>query len=147
MFESKVLDKENLTTFIENIQQASLEEPKDCDQVDIRQLEQVGQNVVNNIHEYVINVDLSKAQFDADLLFEEAARLGMDFGDLKEYGFHVNSSACGGKQACLNVNSFKNMDDALSRFRLFNNKFMEQGAGLYRRAQCHPEVRRNTQEV
>ena len=35
---------------------------------------------------YMMNIDLSKSQYDLDLLFEEAGRLGMDFGDLKEYG-------------------------------------------------------------
>jgi len=34
-------------------------------------------------------------------LFDEAKKLGLDFGDLEEYGFDVKSVSCGGK-TCFN---------------------------------------------
>ena len=105
-------------------------------------MEQVGQNLAANVQEYIVNIDLSQAQFNADLLFEEANKLGMDFGDLQEYGFDTKSSNCGGN-ACINKDSFKNLDDALSKSRKFSYKLMDEGANLYKRAQCHPQFRKH----
>ena len=48
------------------------------------------------------------------MLYEQARKLGLDFGDLEEYGFEINSSACGGK-TCLRKKHFKDMDDAFMK--------------------------------
>jgi hypothetical protein len=46
--------------------------------------------------DYLLNIDITKASFDIDLMHEEAQKLGLDFGDLSEYGFDIKSSKCGG---------------------------------------------------
>ena len=55
----------------------------------------------------------------------------MDMGDLSDYG--IGGPSYGGTQ-CINKDSFKNFDDALNKSEKFSSRFMEQGAGLYRRA-------------
>ena len=59
------------------------------------------------------NIDLSTSQFDIDLLYDEAKKLGLDFGDLEEYGFDVKSVRCGGK-TCINREKVKDFDKMLS---------------------------------
>ena len=76
------------------------------------------------------------------LSVDQASLLGVDFGDLEEYGFEVNSENCPGK-ACITKDSFKNLDDAFKKSAKFSNKVLEEGAELYRRAQCHPDIRKN----
>ena len=100
-------------------------------------MEQVGHDLVQNVQDYIVNIDLTKTQFDADKLFEEASRLGMDFGDLQEYGFHVGSDKCGGK-TCINKDSFRDFADALSKKNNFTKKTMDEMANFYKKAQCHP---------
>ena len=53
----------------------------------------MGQDISN----YLVNLDLSSAQFDMDLMLEQADKLGMDLGDLQEYGLDYKSAKCGGK--------------------------------------------------
>jgi len=38
--------------------------------------------MANDLNDYVLNVDISTAQFDIDLIVEEADKLGINFGDL-----------------------------------------------------------------
>ena len=40
-------------------------------------------------------------QFDPVLMYEEAQKLGLDIGDLEDYGLDLKGKACGG-QPCLN---------------------------------------------
>lgn len=86
----------------------------DCNQVDIDQIEQAGTAIINNIQEMVLNIDLRDAQFDIDKLYEEAQKIGVDVGDLSDYGFDPNSPSCGGK-TCFRPDQFKNIDDLMSR--------------------------------
>lgn len=66
-----------------------------CDQVDIQELEDMGKQIASKVHHYVsnidvdqmVNLDLSSAQFDPELLLEEAKKIGLDFGELEDYGF------------------------------------------------------------
>ena len=104
-------------------------------------LENVSVNLATNVQDYLVNVDISKAQFNVDMLFEEAGRLGMDFGDLQEYGVEVKRSVCGSAKACITKNSFKNFDDAFNKGNKFSNKFFTEAADLYERAQCHEGFR------
>ena len=76
------MDTANVQKFVEQVQEVSEREPQNCAQVDVEVFEGVGQNLANNMQDYLVNVDLTRAQFDVDQLFEEAGRLGMDFGDL-----------------------------------------------------------------
>ena len=66
-------------------------------------------------------------------MLESAQKLGMDFGDLEEYGLDVRSSNCGGK-TCFNKEKFKTYDDILSTGSKLGSKIGEEGAKLYRRA-------------
>lgn len=65
-------------------------EPQNCDQVDLVAMEKSSANIANNlIEDYIVNVDLTKAQYNLDMLFEQAGQLGMDFGDLQQYGLEA----------------------------------------------------------
>ena len=105
--------------------------PLECRNLD--QLEEVGQAVQT----FLVNIDLSDSQFKVDTLVEQAEKLGMDFGDLQEFGLEVNSSSCPGS-TCFNKQSFKNYDQILNHGARFGVKLGEQGAKLYKRAsECH----------
>ena len=43
--------------------------------------------MADTFQDFVMNVDILNAQFDAELLFEEAKKLGMDLGDFKDYAY------------------------------------------------------------
>ena len=109
--------------FVKKLQKTSLEEPENCEEIDIQKFEEIGQHFAQNIEEFIVNIDMEKSQFDLGLLFEEAGRIGMDFGDLEEYGFDTSSACANG--ACLNRNSFKDLDDALQKGSLFSINMME----------------------
>ena len=44
----------------------------DCNEVNVDELEQMGSNIANQITDYLLNIDISKASFDVDLMHEEA---------------------------------------------------------------------------
>ena len=71
--------RENLKSIVESIQDNT---DVDCSQVDVEHLEKTGMEAINNLQEYIQNVDITKAQFDVDVLVEEASKLGMEFGEL-----------------------------------------------------------------
>ena len=62
---------------------------------------------------------MSEAQFDADAMFDQARKLGIDFSDLTEFGFDVKSVKCGGK-TCINKDRIKGFEDAMSKGQKFN---------------------------
>ena len=84
----------------------------DCSQVDVQQIEEMGMELAQNVKDYVVNVDITNIQFDAVQMYEEARKLGLDAGDLQNYGFDTQS--CNGN-LCINRNSFKKLDDALNK--------------------------------
>ena len=45
--------------------------------------------VIDNIEniDSILNVNLDTAQFNAGQLIEEAKKIGIDFGELEDYGF------------------------------------------------------------
>ena len=71
-----------------------------------------------------MNVNIMNAQFDVNAMYEEAQKLGLDAGDLSEYGFDVKSAACGGN-TCLRKENFKNYDDFLNKGGKLTNKIAE----------------------
>lgn len=79
-------------------------------------------------------------------MLDEFKKLGVDFGDLNDYGFEYKSSSCGGK-TCLNKNALKDFDDILNKKRSFNAKIIEQGNDLYRRVSCHPKMQKHVNPV
>ena len=97
---------------------------------------------MNNMKDYVLNVDVTKAQFDIDIMVDEAQKLGLDLGDLKEYGF--NSKACSGKN-CLNKKNIKWLDKKMKD--QLGEKMLRQGADLYKRASCHPLMKKHVTPV
>ena len=62
--------------------------------MDIQELEAMGHKITESVSNYMMNVDIMSAQFDPYLLFDEAQKLGLDIGDLKEYGFDPKGSKC-----------------------------------------------------
>ena len=100
--------------FIQNIKQNDI----DCDQVDIQEMERFGQQVAQNLQDMVLNVDLTKAQFDFNTLYEEAEKIGITFEDFSEF-------KCDGLK-CLGNKSMKDMDDVLNGHRRFQEKMIKQ---------------------
>ena len=72
-------------------------------------------------------------------MVEEAQKLGIDVGNLAEYGFDVKSSKCGGK-TCLDKEKFRDMNVALDRTNKFRFKMVEESKKMYSKAKCHPWV-------
>ena len=135
------MNSQSIQKFVEQVKEVSEREPQNCSQVDVEVFEDVGQNLAKGMQDYLVNVDLTRSQFDVDLLFEEAGRLGMDFGDLQEYGIEVSSSKCGSASKCINKDSIKSIDDAVNKGKKFFNKFFNQSLDVYERAQCHDDFR------
>lgn len=98
--------------------------PVDCDNVDVQELERMGADVYNKVSDYMLNIDMTKAQFNVDMMVDEASKLGVDFGDLSEYGFDVKSAKCGGK-TCFRKEDFKNANTALKNADRFGGKMIE----------------------
>lgn len=44
----------------------------DCSEVNVNELEQMGSNIANQMTDYLLNIDITKASFDVDLMHEEA---------------------------------------------------------------------------
>ena len=44
----------------------------DCSEVNVDELEQMGSNIANQMTDYLLNIDITKASFDVDLMHEEA---------------------------------------------------------------------------
>lgn len=80
--------------------------------------------MANDLTDYVLNVDMTTAQFDIDLIVEEASKLGVDFGDLQDYGFEYKSDSCGGK-TCLRKQNFKDLNDWFNKTSMFTDKMKE----------------------
>ena len=49
---------EQIESFVKNIRDANNNEPQNCDQFDISQLEQTSQNVIDSIKNMTVNIDL-----------------------------------------------------------------------------------------
>ena len=59
----------------------------DCSEVDIQEVEQLTMHVAETVQNMAMNVDITNLQFDTHSLYEEAQKLGLDAGDLEDYGF------------------------------------------------------------
>ena len=53
-----------IESFVKNIRDANNNEPQNCDQINITQLEQASQNVIDSIKNMTVNIDLYNNQFD-----------------------------------------------------------------------------------
>ena len=59
----------------------------------------MGQQIAETFQDYVMNINVLEAQFDPALMLDEANKLGLDFGDLKDYGYDPKNSKCA-QNAC-----------------------------------------------
>ena len=48
-----------------------------------------------------MNINLANAQYDLEQIYTEAQKIGIDVGDMAEYGFEAGTGKCAGKY-CLN---------------------------------------------
>ena len=56
-----------------------------------------------------MNLDLSNAQYNLELIYTEAQKIGIDVGEVIEYGFESKSHSCGHKY-CIDKDQFKELD-------------------------------------
>ena len=70
----------------------------ECSEFEIQQAEEISIKMAETVQDMAMNVDLTNLQFDAHSLYEEAQKLGMDAGDLEDYGFEpkgkCSNTAC-----------------------------------------------------
>ena len=70
----------------------------DCSEVDVQQIEELGIQVADTVQNMMMNIDITNIQFDAHAMYEEAQKLGLDAGELEEYGFEAkgkcSNAAC-----------------------------------------------------
>ena len=108
-----------------------------CDDVDIQEIEQAGINIYNKISDSITNINLGNAQYDLEEIYTEAQKIGIDVGDLVEYGFETGTNKCPGKY-CLNKQSIKDFDDYMNKLTTFGTKLKDSSIYAFRRASCHP---------
>ena len=91
----------------------------DCSQVDVKEIEQMGIDVFKNVENFVMNIDITNVQFDPHQMYEEAKKLGLDAGDLQEYGFEAKGKCS--NMSCLNRDKIKNFADYLDNMGKLEN--------------------------
>ena len=111
----------------------------DCCQVDIQEIEELGVSLVSNVRDYVMNVDITNIQFDPVHIYEEARKIGLDAGDLSEYGFEKRGKCT--NISCLDRNKVKDFSDYLDNMGTFNKRIAEKGQEMIDKAKCHPKLR------
>ena len=112
----------------------------DCSSVDIQQIEQMGQQMADSVHNYVMNVDITNAQFDMVSLYEEAQKLGLDIGDLKDYGFDPKNPLCD-KNSCSPKDFITDIDSRLKASKKIREAVVKKGADMLNKAKCHPAIK------
>lgn len=70
-------------------------------------------------------------------LYEEGRKLGLDAGDLGEYGFELKSPKCGGK-SCFPAENIRNFEDFTNVGARFTKNMMKSSVTAYRRLNCNP---------
>lgn len=91
----------------------------DCSQVDVKEIEQMGIDVFKNVENFVMNIDITNIQFDPHEMYEEAKKLGLDAGDLREYGFEAKGKCS--NMSCINRDKIKNFADYLDNMGKLEN--------------------------
>ena len=76
---------------------------------------------------YIMNIDITSTQFDIEGLYEEAKKIGLDAGDLAEYGFDFKSASCNGK-TCFNQKNIKDYDDFVNKGSKLSKKLVATGS-------------------
>jgi hypothetical protein len=89
-----------------------------------------------------MNIDITESQFDIEGLYSEAKKIGLDAGDLAEYGFDFKSAKCNGK-TCFNPKNIKDYDDFVNKSSIFSKKMVSSGSSVYKKATCHPFMQKH----
>lgn len=97
----------------------------DCSQVDVEEIEQMGIELVKNVENFAMNIDISNIQFDPHQMYENAKKLGLDAGDLQEYGFEAKGKCS--NMSCLNRDKIKNFADYLDNVGKLEGNMMKKG--------------------
>ena len=84
--------------------------------------------------DFVTNIAIEANQFDLEKLYDEAQKLGLDLGDLEEYGFDL-------KNMSHNIDNYEEFREKIlsigdKGFSLVRNKVSSD----YAKARCHPMV-------
>lgn len=114
----------------------------DCKDVDLQEVEQMGVDIVKSVNDYIMNIDITDTQFDVEGLYEASKKIGLDAGDLAEYGFDFKSAKCNGK-TCFNPKNLKDYDDFVNKSEIFSKKMMKSGSQVYKKASCHPFMQKH----
>lgn len=78
------------------------------------------------------------AQYDLEEIYTEAQKIGIDVGEMVEYGFEAGTGVCSQKY-CLNKKAFKDLDEVVSKAEKFGTKLKDSSITAYRKARdCHP---------
>ena len=117
----------------------------DCQDVNVEELERIGLDVLANIQDIALNVDLNDAQYSIHKLYEEGRKLGLDAGDLSEYGFELKSSKCGGK-SCIPVENIRNFEDFTNMGARFSKNMLKSSIKTYRRLSCKNALPQDNKE-
>jgi len=68
-----------------------------------------------------MNLDLSNAQYNLESIYTQAQKIGIDVGDMIEYGFESKSGSCGQKY-CIDKQQFKDLDQMFERPKQFRQR-------------------------
>ena len=71
-----------------------------------------------------------------EAIYDEAKKLGLDAGDLSDYGFDKRPQ-CGDKK-CFNPDKFKKYDEFLNKTEMLGEKIAKSGSAAYKKAMCSP---------
>ena len=111
----------------------------DCSEVDVVEIEQIGVQMAQTVTSMAMNVDITNLQFDTYQQYEEAQKLGLDAGDLEDYGFEPKGKCS--NAACIDKEKIKNFAEYVDNMGRFQTKIAEKGDELMQKAQCHPTIK------
>ena len=83
-----------------------------------------------------MNIDMTNLQFDAHAMYEEARKLGLDAGELEDYGFEKKGRCS--NNACINRDKVKNMAQFFDNMSRFENNISDKAEKIMNKAKCHP---------
>ena len=106
---------------------------------DVQQIEEMGMELAQNVKDYVVNVDITNIQFDAVQMYEEARKLGLDAGDLSEYGFEEKGKCT--NLSCINRDKVKSWSDYFDNMGNFQSRIADKSQQIINQAKCHPKFR------
>ena len=85
--------------------------------------------------EYVAEITIEGNQYDPAKLWEEAQKMGLEMGDLEEYGF-TRSSLCGNGLCAPNLTR----EEFVKKQNMAIDRFIASMQKQYEVAMCHPYV-------